>query len=70
MNAARIVMFIVAVMAAVPAGAPLPVPVTPHESAKRVDIAIGGKPFTLGHLARPGEKAGARSDPQRRRERW
>ena len=46
MNAARIVMFIVAVMAAVPASAPLPVTVTPHESAKRVDIAIGGKPFT------------------------
>ncbi len=46
MNAARIVMFIVAVTAVVPASAPLPVTVTPHESAKRVDIAIGGKPFT------------------------
>ena len=46
MTATRIVTFIVAVIAAVPASTPLPVIVTPHESAKRVDIAIGGKPFT------------------------
>lgn len=46
MNAARIVMSLVAVAAAVPASAPLPVTVTPREAAKRVDVAIGGKPFT------------------------
>ena len=46
MNIARIAMLFVAAMAAVPATAPQPVTVTPLESARRVDIAIGGKPFT------------------------
>jgi hypothetical protein len=59
MNSARLAVAVVAVVATIPVArafqardggheraARQPVTVTPNESAKRVDVAIGGKPFT------------------------